>query len=82
MFFIVICNVIMLNRYLKGVFAKNKRGDRFMAKNNRFLSLLILLLSVASKRSKMLKTILTSQNVASIQIMKYELYTNALKNNR
>jgi len=32
---------------LKGVFAKNERGYRLKAKNKRFWSLLILLLSVA-----------------------------------
>ena len=35
---------------LKGVFAKNVRRYRLTAKNNHFLSLLILLLSVASLR--------------------------------
>ena len=38
------------------MFAKNKRGYRLTAKNNRFRSLLILLLSVASIRRKLLKT--------------------------
>ena len=41
---------------LKGVFGKNERGYRLTAKNKRFLSLLILLLSVASIRRKLLKT--------------------------
>ena len=41
---------------LKVVFAKNERGYRFTAINNRFWSLLILLLSVASIRRKFLKT--------------------------
>ena len=41
---------------LKVVFAKNERGYRFTAMNNRFWSLLILLLSVASIRRKFLKT--------------------------
>ena len=41
---------------LKGVFAKNERGYRHTAKNKRFWSLLILLLSVASIRRKLFKT--------------------------
>ena len=39
-----------------GVFPKNKRGYIPKAKNYRFLSLLILLLSVVSIRRKLLKT--------------------------
>ena len=39
-----------------GVFPKNKRGYIHKAKNYRFLSLLILLLSVVSIRRKLLKT--------------------------
>ena len=42
--------------YLKGVFAKNERGYRLNAIKKRFWSLLILLLSVASIRRKLLKT--------------------------
>ena len=41
---------------LKGVFAKNERGYRLNAIKKRFLSLLILLLYVASIRRKLLKT--------------------------
>ena len=51
---------------LKGVFTKNKRGYRLTAKNKRFWSLLILLLSFASIRRKLLKR----SDVASIQIQK------------
>ena len=46
---------------LKGVYAKNKRGYRLTAKNKRFWSLLILLLSVASRRRKLLKTTHTEE---------------------
>ena len=42
--------------YLKVVFAKNKRGYRLNATTERFWMLLILLLSVASIRRKLLKT--------------------------
>ena len=41
--------------FLKGVFAKNERGYRLNAIKKRFWSLLILLLSVASIRRKLLK---------------------------
>ena len=41
---------------LKGVFGKNERGYRPSAIKQRFWSLLILLLSVASIRRKLLKT--------------------------
>ena len=41
---------------LKGVFVKNERGYRLTAKTKRLWSLLILLLSVASIRRKLLKT--------------------------
>ena len=46
---------------LKGVFAKNERGYRLNAINKRFWSLLILLLSVASIRRKLLKTTHTEE---------------------
>ena len=46
---------------LKGVFAKNERGDRLAAKNKLFWSLLILLLSVASIRRNLLKTTHTEE---------------------
>jgi len=46
---------------LKGVFANNKRGYRLTAKNKRFRSLLILLLSVASIRRKLFKTTKTEE---------------------
>ena len=46
---------------LKGVFAKNERGYILSAIKKRFWSLLILLLSVASIRRKLLKTSHTEQ---------------------
>ena len=48
---------------LKGVFAKNERGYRLTAKNKRFWSLLILLLSVASISRKLLKTTHTEERI-------------------
>ena len=47
---------ISIQYVLKGVFAKNDRGYRLNAIKKRFSSLLILLLSVASIRRKLLKT--------------------------
>ena len=44
------------NQNLKGVFAKNKRGYRLNAIKKRFWSPIILLLSVASIRRKLIKT--------------------------
>ena len=52
---------IIIEANLKGVFAKNERGYRRNAKNKRFRSLLILLLSVASIRRKLLKTTYTEE---------------------
>ena len=49
---------------LKGVFAKNERGYRRNAKNKRFWSLQILLLSVASIRRKLVKTTYTEERRA------------------
>ena len=46
---------------LKGVFAKNERGNRLNAGKKRFWSVLILLLSVASIRRKLLKTTNTEE---------------------
>ena len=46
---------------LKGVFAKNERGYRLNAIKKRFWSLLILLISVASIRRKLLKTTNTEE---------------------
>ena len=43
-------------RFLKGMFAKNERGHRLTAINNRFWSLPIFLLSIASIMRKLLKT--------------------------
>ena len=44
------------------MFSKNEGGDRLTAKNNRFRSLLIWLLSVASISRKFLKTIHTDEH--------------------
>ena len=60
----VLCNKCSLRLLLKGVFAKNERGYRRNAKNKRLRSLLILLLSVASIRRKLLKTIHTEERSA------------------
>ena len=51
----------LLRSSLKGVLAKNERGYRRTAKKKCFWSLLILLLSVASIRRKLLKTIYTEE---------------------
>ena len=51
------------------VFSKNKRGYRLTAKNKRFWSLLILLLSVASIRRKLLKTIHTEERSANCKFL-------------
>ena len=59
---------------LKEVFAKNERGYRHTAKNKRFWSLLILLLSVVSIRRKSLKTTYMLNNVASTQIEKVAIH--------
>ena len=48
-------------KFLKGVFAKNERGYRLTEKNKRFWSLLILLISVAPIRRKLLKTTHTEE---------------------
>ena len=53
--------------YLKGEFAKNERGFRLTSNRIRYPSLLILLLSVASMRRKLSKS-LTPKSVESIQI--------------
>ena len=52
---------------LKGVFAKNVKGFRLTANNNRFWSLLILLISVVSMRRKLFKTTYTEEHIAFIQ---------------
>ena len=61
--------------WLKGVFAKNERGYRLNAIKKRFWSLLILLLTVASMRRKLLKTtnteersVLTNSERCNIQL--------------
>ena len=48
--------------FLTGVFAKNERVYRLTAKNYRWWSLLILRLSVASKRRNLLKTTHTEEH--------------------
>ena len=53
----------------KGSVCKKERGFRLTAKNTRFSSLLILLLSFASIKRKLLKRRIM-KNVASIQIQK------------
>ena len=72
------CYLLYLNKYmwykyafiyLKGVFAKNYRGYRLTAKKYRWWSLLILLLSFASIRRKLLKRIILKK-VTSTQIQK------------
>ena len=50
--------------WLKGLFAKNERGDRLSAIKKRFWSLLILLLSVASIKRKLIKTSHTEERSA------------------
>ena len=55
--------------HLKGVFAKNERGFRLNAIKKLFRSLLILLLSVASMRRKLLKTTNTEE--------RYSINTNS-----
>ena len=50
-----------LCKYLKGVFAKNERGYRLTAEYCQWRSLLILLLSVASIKRKLLKTTNTEE---------------------
>ena len=59
---------------LKGVFAKNERGYRLTAKNKRFWSLLILLLSVASISRKLLKT--THTEIYLIPNKSFRYYNN------
>ena len=73
---------------LKGVLTKNKRGFtaknerrcRLKAKNNRFRSLLLILpLSVASMRRKMLKTTYTEEgSVTTIQSQKVAIYVTRI----
>ena len=62
---VALCQNLVLrfgeSQFLKGVFAKNERGYRLNAKNKRFWSPLILLLSVASIRRKLLKTTYTEE---------------------
>ena len=50
-----------INRTLKRVFAKNEMGYRLTAKKYRWWSLLILVLSVASVRRKLLNTTYTEE---------------------
>ena len=57
-------SMLDLDLLLKGVFAKNERGYRLNAIKKRILSLLILLLSVAFIRRKLLKTSHTEERSA------------------
>ena len=54
-------DLLQNSQCLKGVFAKNERGYRLNAIKKRFWSLLILLLSVASIRRKLLKATNTEE---------------------
>ena len=63
---------------LKGVFAKNERGYRLKAKNNRFWSLLILLLSVASKRRNLLYTPYTAERSVHTNSEMYDSEKNQI----
>jgi len=54
-------DIIKIEIYLKGVFAKNEKGYRVTSKNIWWRLLLILLLSVASIRRKLLKTTYTEE---------------------
>ena len=68
------------SRLLKGVFAKKERGYRLNAKNNRFWSLLILLLSVASIWSKLLKPTYTEErNATQYKCKKLQHITRIVK---
>ena len=66
---------------LKGVFTKYERGYIFTAKNKRFWSLLILLLSVASIKRKLIKRLIL-KNVASIQIQKVAIFNSDRKKSK
>ena len=67
------------NFILNGVFAKNERGYRLNAIKKRFESLLILLLSVASIRRKLLKT--TNTEERSVHTIK-KIVTHDLDRNK
>ena len=62
---------------LKGVFAKNERGYRLTGKNDRWQSLLILLLSIPSIRRKIVKTTHTEER--SVQIQKVATFVSDRK---
>ena len=64
-----------------GVFPKNKRGYIPKAKNYRFLSLLILLLSVVSIRRKLLKTTYGEERSVH-KIQKVVIYDSGRKKNQ
>ena len=66
------------SNFLKGVFAKNERGYRLTAKKKRFWSLLILLLSAASIRRKLVKRLMLKK-VAPIQIQKIATFNSDRK---
>jgi len=65
---------------IKGVFAKNVRGYKLTAKNNRFWSLLILLLSVASIRRELLKTTYTEERSVHTNSESLQYTTRIVKN--
>ena len=66
------------DKTLKGVFTKNERGYRLNAIKKRFLSLVILLLSVASIRRKLIKTSHTEER--SIKFFKFNILMVELRN--
>ena len=68
----------VLTKNKRGFTAKNERGCRLKSKNNRFRSLLLILpLSVASMRRKMLKTTYTEEgSVTTIQSQKVAIYNS------
>ena len=65
--------------FIKGVFAKNKRGYRLTAKNKLFWSLLILLPSVASIKRKLLKTTHVKDYIVHITFRKLKHSTRIVK---
>ena len=72
-------DILLTNKssYLKGVFAKNERGYKLRAIDKRFD--LILLLSVASIKRKLLKTTHAEERIAAIQIQKVATYDSDRK---
>ena len=66
--------------YLKGVFAKNEKGYRPNAKNKCFWSLLILFLSVAFIRKKLVKNDSHRRNTNSNKFRKLQYSTRIVRN--